>query len=211
MSNPQWSQKWEILDFLNKQFKFVTVGSCTYTAPFASSLSKVPTFKVANTPSPGPSPPLYHSNLPILLGWRTPTPPLPSPSPVPLSSGIYTETFTSPKPPPTLSVDMSRPPSPEPGAEVTVPAPHSDKESLIGERPPRFLGDKSKWDNFATAVHDYCSQSWGLPSWQTEDILCKWVVGLNRQHPKSCAHLEVQLGLTKHRPRHICPQGQCQV
>ena len=75
--------------------------------PFASSLSKVPTFKVANTPSP--SPPLYHSNSPILLGWRTPTPP---------SSGIYTETFASPKPPASLSVDMSRSETPEPMAEV---------------------------------------------------------------------------------------------
>ena len=51
---------------------------------------------------------------------------------------------------------MSRPESPEPMAEVTAPtSAHHDKESLIGERPPRFLGDKSKWDNFAAAVRDY--------------------------------------------------------
>ena len=136
------------MEFLHKQFKFVTVGGHTYTVPFASSLSKVLTFKVADTPSP--SPPLYHSNSPILLGWRTPTPP---PSPVPSSLGIYTETFASPKPPASPSVNMSRPESPEPMAEVTAPtSAHHDKESLIGERPPRFLGDKSKWDNFAAAV-----------------------------------------------------------
>ena len=82
-------------------------------------------------------------------------PPLPTPSPVPLSSGIYTETFASPKPPPSPSVDMSRPTSPEPGAEVAAPVPHSDKELLIGEQPPCFLGDKPKWDNFAAAVCDY--------------------------------------------------------
>ena len=51
---------------------------------------------------------------------------------------------------------MSRPETPEPMAEVAAPTSvHHDKELLIGEQPPCFFGNKSKWDNFAAAVCDY--------------------------------------------------------
>ena len=51
---------------------------------------------------------------------------------------------------------MSRAETPEPMAEVAAPTSvHHDKESLIGERPSCFLGEKSKWDNFAAAVRNY--------------------------------------------------------